>query len=55
MLSGYSHGHRSTIKGEGMISHKDPSVRGDLIVEFSIKFPSRLNPNQKSLIKQALC
>lgn len=49
-----SPGQTKRIKGEGMVSHKDHSIRGDLVIEFSIQFPARLKPEQKSLIKQAL-
>ena len=45
---------RKIIQGEGMPSSQDPTVRGDLVVEFSIQFPQSLSPQQKELIRQAL-
>ena len=32
----------------------DPDKYGDLIIEFNIEYPSRLNSNQKFYIKEAL-
>ncbi len=33
---------------------KDPDKYGDLIIEFDIEYPHRLNPDQKLYIKEAL-
>lgn len=33
---------------------KDPDKYGDLIIEFDIEYPHRLNPEQKLYIKEAL-
>lgn len=49
-----SPGTRKVIRGEGMPLQKNPSQRGDLVVEFDVQFPAALNDNQKSLIRQAL-
>ncbi|PAV90893.1 hypothetical protein WR25_24199 isoform A [Diploscapter pachys] len=38
----------------GLPNPKNPSVRGDLIVEFDIQFPSTVNSTQKELIRNAL-
>lgn len=49
-----SPGHRKTVVGEGMPLIDTPNKRGDLVVEFNITFPPALNPEQKSIIRQAL-
>ncbi|KAI6172255.1 J domain-containing protein [Aphelenchoides besseyi] len=43
-----------TIAGQGLPMHKTPNRRGDLIVEFDVKFPETLSPAAKELIKNAL-
>lgn len=40
--------------GEGMPVSRDVSTRGDLIITFDIQFPTKLAPERKQLIKQAL-
>lgn len=50
----YSPGYRKRVVGEGMPLVNDPSMRGDLVVEFRIQFPQTLSPQQKSLARQAL-
>lgn len=49
-----SPGYRKRVVGEGMPLVNDPSMRGDLVVEFRIQFPQTLSPQQKSLARQAL-
>lgn len=43
-----------TIAGQGLPMHKTPNRRGDLIVEFDVRFPESLSPAAKELIKNAL-
>lgn len=43
-----------TIAGQGLPMHKTPNRRGDLIVEFDVRFPETLSPAAKELIKNAL-
>jgi len=43
-----------TVRGEGMPLPKQPKNRGDLLVEFDIVFPKRLDNAAKELIKNAL-
>jgi DnaJ-class molecular chaperone len=43
-----------TIAGQGLPMHKTPNRRGDLIVEFDVRFPDSLSPAAKELIKNAL-
>jgi len=43
-----------TIAGQGLPMHKTPTRRGDLIVEFDVRFPDSLSPAAKELIKNAL-
>ena len=40
------------IQGEGLPLPKQPSRRGDLIVEFDIKFPDKLSPRVKQLVSE---
>lgn len=49
-----SPGQEKRVVGEGMTLVEDPTQTGDLLVRFNVLFPPVLNPNQKSLIKQAL-
>jgi len=42
------------IAGQGLPMHKTPNRRGDLIVEFDVRFPDSLSPAAKELIKNAL-
>lgn len=42
------------VRGEGMPHQKDPSRKGDLRIEFDIKFPTWLTPQQKQNISNAL-
>jgi len=50
----YSPGYQKRVVGEGMPQVADPSQMGDLVVQFRVQFPQTLNPQQKSLIRQAL-
>ena len=50
----YSPGYQKRVVGEGMPQDADPSQMGDLVVEFRVQFPQTMNPQQKSLIRQAL-
>ena len=40
--------------GEGMPLQKDPSIKGDLMIKFNIKFPTSLNEEQRKKVKEAL-
>lgn len=42
------------VPSEGMPMSKDPALKGDLIIEFNIEFPNKLNPEQKRMLKEAL-
>jgi len=45
---------KQTIRNEGMPLQKDPSQKGDLIINFNVKFPTSLTPQQKSALASAL-
>jgi len=47
-------GYKKRIPGQGMPLMKDPEKYGDLIIEFDVEYPQRLNPDQKLYIKEAL-
>jgi DnaJ family protein B protein 4 len=40
--------------GLGMPLSKKPTERGDMVVEVSIKYPARINEEQKSALKKIL-
>ncbi|ESO86660.1 hypothetical protein LOTGIDRAFT_128634 [Lottia gigantea] len=42
------------IQGEGLPHPKQPSKRGDLIIEFDIKFPSNISPSVRSKLKELI-
>jgi len=47
-------GYQKVLKNEGMPSCEDPSVRGDLIVNYQLEFPKTVNDKQRHLLKAAL-
>jgi DnaJ family protein B protein 4 len=44
--------YRKTIKGEGMPVARDPKLRGDLHLDFTVMFPTSLTPMQRAVIAQ---
>lgn len=49
-----SPGHETRVNGEGMPLVDDPKNKGDLVICYNVSFPAVLNPQQKTLIRQAL-
>jgi len=47
-------GSRKVIAGRGMPSSKRPNQCGDLVVEFEVDFPERLDDNQKQALRATL-
>eukprot|EP00477_Mikrocytos_mackini_P002235 GAHX01002466.1.p1 GENE.GAHX01002466.1~~GAHX01002466.1.p1 ORF type:complete len:307 (-),score=54.25 GAHX01002466.1:32-952(-) len=42
------------IKGAGMVNSKNWPQRGDLVIEFNVEFPRRLNDEQKNKLREIL-
>ena len=50
-----SPGHVHRVKAEGMpISKTNGRERGDLLIQFQVRFPSSLTPRQQNMIRQCL-
>ncbi|KAG2707302.1 hypothetical protein I3760_05G142500 [Carya illinoinensis] len=47
-------GHVMVIPNEGMPNSKEPSKKGNIVIKFDVKFPSRLTEEQKSDLRRAL-
>jgi len=45
---------KQVLRGEGMPLPKNPSQRGDLIINFNVAFPTSLSPQQKQQLAAAL-
>eukprot|EP01134_Creolimax_fragrantissima_P002960 CFRG2960T1 len=43
-----------TVKNEGMPQVRHPEVKGDLIIQFEVDFPKRLDDRQRALVEKAL-
>lgn len=46
--------YEEVVKGEGMPISKEPTKKGNLRIKFKIKFPAKLNSDQKMGIKRLL-
>lgn len=46
--------YSKVVPGEGMPLSKDPTQKGNLIIQFDIKFPNKLTPAKRKLINRAL-
>lgn len=42
------------VPSEGMPLPEDPTKKGDLFIFFDIQFPTRLTPQKKQMLRQAL-
>lgn len=42
------------VPGEGMPLPEEPARKGDLFIFFDIQFPTRLTPQKKQMLRQAL-
>ncbi|KAI3454052.1 hypothetical protein Pfo_010715 [Paulownia fortunei] len=49
-----SPGYELIVSREGMPIAKEPGNRGDLKIQFEVKFPTRLTPEQRAALKRAL-
>ncbi|CAJ0961492.1 unnamed protein product, partial [Mesorhabditis belari] len=49
-----THGDLRVIHTEGMPTHRDPFVKGDLILQFSVEFPKKLEDKHRQLIAEML-
>lgn len=47
-------GHAERYPGLGMVLSKNPSQRGDLVVNVNVKFPTSLTAQQKDTLKEVL-
>ncbi|XP_041957963.1 dnaJ homolog subfamily B member 5 isoform X1 [Alosa sapidissima] len=47
-------GTAKRLRGEGLPYPKNPAQRGDLVVEFQVRFPDRIPPQSREIIKQHL-
>ncbi|XP_050164796.1 LOW QUALITY PROTEIN: dnaJ homolog subfamily B member 1-like [Myiozetetes cayanensis] len=47
-------GVKRRIPGEGLPFPRCPEQRGDLVLEFDVKFPDRISPSAKTLLEQIL-
>lgn len=54
ILSCFSPKYFKKVPGEGMPLPEDPTKKGDLFIFFDIQFPTRLTPQKKQMLRQAL-
>ncbi|GMR55670.1 hypothetical protein PMAYCL1PPCAC_25865 [Pristionchus mayeri] len=48
------HGDVKVIQGRGMPHHRNPTDKGDLIIQFRVQFPSHLDDNSRRVLSQLL-
>lgn len=47
-------GHEERYPGLGMVSSKNPSNRGDMVIRANVSFPTSLTSSQKDILRDVL-